>query len=166
MVVTRRINNRSELLKFFAAWLVLPLAISSSRALPRTQDISRCGQSTVEDAWGPTVAAEASSFLVRLQRVVKTGDKEQLASLIHYPLRVYRGNRGIKISSRSDFVTRYSSIITPAVRHAILRQSASCLFGNGQGMMVGNGQLWFQKQSTGEMKIITINVSAPKVGKY
>jgi hypothetical protein len=34
-----------------------------------------------------------------------------------------------------------------------------------QGMMVGNGQLWFQKEASGEMKIITINVSIPSTTK-
>jgi hypothetical protein len=143
--------------------MVLPLAILLSHGLCLAQDSSRCGDSTVEDAWGPTVASEARSFLVRLQRIVKTGDKKQLASLIHYPVRVLDGDHSIEISSPSRFVEKYSSILTPDVRHAILAQSATCLFGNGQGMMIGRGQLWFQKESSGDMKIITINLSAPRV---
>ena len=158
-----RINNRSRSLKLLAGWLVLALAPLLSHALCRAQDTSRCANSTVEDAWGPAVASEARSFLVRLQRIVKTGDKKQFASLIHYPIRVLDGKHSIEISSPSDFVEKYSSILTPDVKHAILAQSATCLFGNGQGMMVGRGQLWFRKESSGDMKIITINLSAPRV---
>ena len=51
--------------------------------------------------------------------------------------------------------------MTSRVRHAILAQSASCLFANGQGVMIGRGQIWFQEQSDGKMKIITINLGAP-----
>ena len=164
MPAIRRTNNEPGTLKWLAGWMVLPLVILLSHGLCLAQDSSRCGgDSTVEDAWGPTVASEARSFLVRLQRIVKTGDKKQLASLIHYPIRVLDGDHSIEISSPSRFVEKYSSILTPDVKHAILAQSATCLFGNGQGMMIGRGQLWFQKESSGDMKIITINLSAPRV---
>jgi hypothetical protein len=98
-----------------------------------------------------------------LQQVVKVGDKRQFAMLIHYPIRIIDGTRITEVASPSDFVKRYASILTPVVKHAILAQSGTCLFGNGGGMMVGKGQLWFQKEPTGEMKIITINLTVPKV---
>ena len=122
-----------------------------------------CGHSTVEDARGPTVAAEARSFLLKLQRIVKMNDKKQFSSLVHYPIRVLDGDRAIEISSPTELVDKYSTVLRADVKHAILAQSARCPFGNGQGMMVGKGQLWFQKESNGEMKIVTINPSAPPI---
>ena len=157
-----RLNNRSRVLNCVAGWLVLPLVTVLSHSVCSAQDTSRCGNSTVEDAWGPEVASQAQSFLSRLQRIVKANDKEQFASLIRYPIRVFDGSRSIAISSPSDFVRKYSSILTPDVKNAILAQSATCLFANGQGMMVGRGQVWFQKEPSGAMKIITINLSAPR----
>jgi hypothetical protein len=158
-------TNPSMVLKWLGRCLVLALATLSCGPRCRAQNASPCRDSTVEDAWGPTVASEARAFLATLQRVVKAGDKKQFAKLIHYPVRVFEdGGRSVEITSRSDLVKKYSSILTPAVRHAILTQSAACLFGNGQGMMIGNGQVWFQKEPDGNMKIITINLPAPKVG--
>jgi hypothetical protein len=165
----RRIDNRSGLLKSLGGWLALPLAILSfhapCRAQDMAQDIARCGHGTVEDAWGPTVASEAKAFLVKLQRIVRANDKKQFASVIHYPVLVWYRGHSAEISSPSEFVAKYSSIVTPNVRHAILAESPECLFGNGQGMMVGRGQVWFQKESGGDMKIITIDSIAPRVDK-
>ena len=158
-----RIKNRSSLLKWSGGWLAFALAILPISIPCRAEDTSRCGHSTVEDAWGPSVASEARSFLARLQRIVKTGDKKRFAALIRYPIRVLDGNHSIEVPTPSDFVDKYSSILTSDVKHAILAQSATCLFGNGQGIMVGKGQLWFQREANGDMKIITINLSAPEV---
>lgn len=158
-----RTNNRSALLNWLDGWLALPLAILLLCAPCRAHDTSHCGHSTVEDAWGPKVASEAKSFLAQLQGIVKSNDKKRFASLVHYPIRVLDGDHSTEISSPSNFVDRYSSIVAPDVRHAILVQSATCLFANGQGMMIGRGQLWFQKESSGDMKIITINLTAPRI---
>jgi hypothetical protein len=124
----------------------------------QAQESSRCnGNRTVEDAWGTKVASETIAFLTQLQRALRAGDKKQIASPVHYPLRVFDGSLTIEISSPSDLVTRYSSVFSRDVRQAILTQSGECLFGNDQGMMIGNGQVWFELESSGEMKIITIN---------
>ncbi len=165
MLAIRRISNLSGLLKALGEWRVLLLLILWSFVPCYAQGTSHCGHSTVEDTWGTTVASEAKSFLANLQRYVKTGDKKQFAALIHYPIRVLDGDHTIEVSSPSEFVNKYSSFITPDVKHAILTQSGSCLFANGQGMMVGRGQLWFQKQSTGDLRVITISLRAPRVGK-
>jgi hypothetical protein len=111
------------------------------------------------------VAFQAKSFLVKLQRIVKNNDKKQFASLVRYPIHVLDGDHGTVISSPSDFAEKYSSIVTPDVRRAVLVQSTSCLFANDQGIMIGRGQLWFQKESSGDMKIVTINLSAPRAGE-
>lgn len=152
-------------IKCLAFSLVMVVMVFSCASFCHAQDASSCGHSTVEDAWGPKVASEARSFLGRLQRIVKSGDKKQFASLIHYPIRILDGNRSIEITSPSDFVEKYSSILTPNVKHAILTQSAACLFGNGQGIMIGRGQLWFQRESSGDMKVITVNLTAPSVAE-
>lgn len=156
---------RLPLMKRLASSILLLLMILSLRSRSSAEDADRCGHSTVEEAWGPRVAAEARSFLLKLQRIIKMNDKKQFSSLVHYPIRVLDRDRVIEIFSPTELIDKYSTVLTPDVEHAILAQSASCLFGNGQGMMVGRGQLWFQKESSGEMKIITINPSAPPVGE-
>jgi hypothetical protein len=149
-------------LKKLAGGFTLLLLLLLSPGITRAQDSSPCEGSTVEDAWGAEVASQAKSFLATLQRVVKINDKAQFALLAHYPLRVLDGNHKIEIVSATDLNQKYSTILVPDVRQAILGQSAQCLFANGQGAMIGKGQVWFQKEPSGEMKIITINLGAPK----
>lgn len=122
---------------------------------------TKCANSTVADAWGPKVAEQAKSFLAELQKAVESSDAAKVARLVQYPVRIIGDGRQIKIAHQSDFIHKYSSIITPKVRAAILAQSAECLFGNYQGMMIGDGQIWFQPEASGQMRIITINTDAP-----
>ena len=157
-----RIHNLLRALKV-TVWLTLVLLIASgSRAVCKAQDSSACGHSTVDDAWGPVFGSQAKAFLVRLQRVVETNDKIQFTSLVHYPLHVLDGNHGTEISTPADVIRKYPSILTPDVRNAIRAQSPGCLFANSQGVMIGRGQIWFQEESSGNMKIFTINLSAPR----
>jgi hypothetical protein len=116
----------------------------------------------VDDAWGPEFASQARVFLTELQRVVKMNDRARFSTLIQYPVHVFQGNQGNEIASRKEFIRRYSSIVTPDIKRAILTQSPDCLFANGQDVMIGNGQIWFQKQSEAQMKIITFNLSSSR----
>ena len=143
-------------------WLTLLLLITPAwRILYASQGASNCPNSTVQDAWGPEVASQAKSFLVTLQKVVESNDSAGFARLVHYPVRIIDTGRISRISNRSTLIRKYPSLMTANVREAILKQSQECLFGNDQGVMISNGQVWFQPQPSGKMKIITINVTSP-----
>ena len=134
---------------------------AAPRVLYASQSTSNCPNSTVQDAWGPQIAAQAKSFLVALQKVVESNDSAKFARLVHYPVRIIDGARVSKIANRSNLIRKYPSLMTANVREAILKQSQECLFGNDQGVMIGNGQIWFQPEPSGKMKIITINLTSP-----
>lgn len=157
----RLITNRSKGLSGTAARLLLTLTLTLAHGISSAEDTAHCGNSTVEDAWGPDVASQAERFLGTLQSFVRAKDRAGVASLVHYPIRILNGDHSYEISSSSEFVKKYSSIMTPNVKRAISSQAKECLFANGQGMMVGKGQLWFQREPSGDMKVITINLSAP-----
>jgi hypothetical protein len=127
--------------------------------LAQSVSISRCGHSTVADAWGPEFAARAEMFLAELQHIVGRNDKAKFANLVHYPIQVSVGDNNDKISTSAEFIQKYPSIVTPALKQAIISQDPKCLFANGQGVMIGHGQLWFQQQGE-EMKIITITLDS------
>jgi hypothetical protein len=124
-----------------------------------------CGHSTVAAAWGPDFASRAESFLAELQNAVRTDDKAKFAALVHYPIEVSWGNKTAEVPTSADFIKRYGSIVTPALKHTILAQNPKCLFANGQGVMIGHGQLWFQEQAGRRMKIITITLDSPESRK-
>jgi len=146
-----------------AGWLTILLLIvfRSPQIACNAQDNSRCGHSTVEEAWGQEYASRAKLFLAEVQRAVESNDKKQFALLVQYPVRVLEGTHSTDISNATELTRRYPMIMTSGVRRAILAQSPSCLFANGQGVMIGRGQIWFQQQSDGAMRIVTINLSAP-----
>jgi hypothetical protein len=123
---------------------------------------SSCQSSTVADLGDPQYAADAKSFLSNLQDVVRHGNATAFAGLVHYPVLVIGAQGKKKISRPAELVKSYASIVTPAVEKAILSQSSGCLFANYQGVMIGDGQIWFQQEPKGPMRIITINNAAPK----
>lgn len=94
-----------------------------------------------------------------VKKAIADGDQAKVASNILYPLRVNSKNGTELIQTRADFVKHYDEIITKAVKKAIANQSVDQLFVNYQGVMVGNGDIWFggsadEKQVIG---IVAIN---------
>ena len=119
-------------------WLVIHFLVFAASLAPvcHAQNASKpdCGHSTVADAWGSKFASQAEMFLARLQRVIRTDDKTKFAALVRYPIRVSWGDQNSEVSTPADF------------------------FANGQGVMIGDGQIWFQEQEDGTMKIIKITL--------
>ncbi|WP_308635863.1 hypothetical protein [Paenibacillus silvisoli] len=79
-----------------------------------------------------------------VKEAIAKDDKVTVANHILYPLRVNEADGShLKIETRADLVKQYDAIFTEKVKKAIARQSADDLFVNYQGVMVGNGDLWF-----------------------
>ena len=119
----------------------------------------KCEGSTV-DIQGPKTAKAARAFLADLQAAVQANDKEKIAGMISYPLNFIHGGKRVRIPDKQIFLARYDGIFDERVRTAILKQSSHCLFGNYQGEMIGNGEVWFSEMGDGSVKIITVNTSA------
>ena len=84
------------------------------------------------------------TFLVDLQSAVRTGNRPALVKLIDLPLRVNGPNGHSKTYRSASTIQRdYLRIFTPRVRSAILQQRFEELFGRDQGVMIGNGEVWF-----------------------
>lgn len=139
--------------------LAISAGMPASLMAQATAASSPCQGSTVDNQ-GAKIAKESREFLARLQAAVRANDREQIAGMVNYPLLVFSYGKKTHIRQKSSFLDNYDEIFTPPVRNAILNQTPQCLFGNANGEMVGRGELWFSEQSTGEMKIITVNESA------
>jgi len=127
-----------------------------AQAAPNKQ---ACQGSTVDDQ-GEDVARKSRAFLAELQAAVSKDDKAGVAAMISYPLLVIHGSSKTRVRTQTQFLSQYDSIFDAHVRQAIAQQSAKCLFGNYQGTMIGNGEVWYREQESGGMKIITVNTSA------
>lgn len=134
-------------------WPALPVRAQT------TPDSEACKGSTV-DLQGAEFAQKSRAFLFELQNAVKAEDKAKVAAMISYPVLVIHGDRKTRIKTQAEFLGQYEAIFDAHVRQAIAQQSAKCLFGNYQGAMIGDGEVWFREQQNGTMKIVTLNSTA------
>ena len=91
--------------------------------------------------------------------VVCWNDKEKIAGMVSYPMNFIHDGKRARIRDKATFLARYDSIFDEHVRATILKQSSYCLFGNANGEMIGNGEVWFSELGDGSVKIITVNSS-------
>lgn len=154
----RDMRHRASTRRSLVMLLFIGLGVSSGTCNAQISRASACHTSTVADAWGPSFAAEAKQFFLEVQAAVRADDKGAFAALIQYPLHVHEGNGGYEIPNRAEMIRKYPLIFTADSKRAILLQTPECLFGNGQGVMAAGGRIWFQKQSDGKMRIITLNI--------
>jgi hypothetical protein len=127
-----------------------------AQATPAKQD---CQGSTV-DLQGEESARKSRTFLAELQAAVSKGDKTKVAGMISYPLLVIRSSSKTRVRTEAQFLSQYDNIFDAHVRQAIAQQTAKCPFGNYQGTMIGDGEVWYREQESGAMKIVTVNTGA------
>jgi len=109
-------------------------------------------------------------FLNDLQNAIRTNRREQVLRLIAYPLRVnvYAGHRNTSRTRyyRTPVAVRlaYAQIFNSRVRAAILNQRYETLFAPSSGIMIGNGEVWFngicldRHCASFRVRIVSINI--------
>ncbi|MEW5716956.1 hypothetical protein AB1462_32420, partial [Pseudomonas sp. SB113] len=64
----------------------------------------------------------------------------------------------VKLRDAAHFVADFDKIVTSKVKQAIAGQTYATLFANWQGVMIGDGELWFSGVGDGNVvKITAIN---------
>lgn len=102
-----------------------------------------------------------AAFLASLQQAVADDDQEAVSEMIQYPLRTTH----ITIKTPKQFLRNYDAIFSDGVKAAVAGQTADNLFYRDQGVMIGNGEIWFdafcadgsQDCDTPEDKIFSMN---------
>ena len=152
---------RSPTKSLFRTCIVLAMMLCGFVSLQplRAQAEQPCEGSTVDNQ-GAKTAKAARAFLAQLQAAVQANDKDKIAGMISYPLNVVRGDKRARIRDKQTFLARYDNIFDAHIRQTILKQSARCLFGNANGEMIGNGEVWFSEMGDGSVKIYTVNPTA------
>ena len=84
---------------------------------------------------------EYKSFFFKLKKAINANDKIEISNMISYPLKTQ--NRVIK--SNSEFVNFYDEVFPEALKTLIRNQKYANLFSNSQGVMIGNGDIWFSE---------------------
>lgn len=100
--------------------------------------------------------SEVTDFLGKLQNKAKLRDAKGFSELINFPVRVNHNGTLKKLHSANEFNSIANEVITSNVMDIILNQKADEIFCNYQGIMLGDGEIWFGKIK-GKTGIITIN---------
>jgi hypothetical protein len=79
-----------------------------------------------------------------LQSAVERNDRSAIAGVVFYPLRV---SGEYRIQNRTALLRHFDRIFDAKVRKAITSQVPECIFGNWQGFMAGNGEVWFEREA-------------------
>lgn len=98
------------------------------------------------------------AFLSELKEAVAKNDRAKVASMVSFPLRLNNDRRKTFVRSRADLLRRYDAVFNRKVKDALARQTAAGLFTNSQGIMVGDGEIWFRPEGKdGRLKVVTVN---------
>ena len=106
---------------------------------------------------GITNAKEFEKSFNIIKALVKNNEKLKVANYVSYPLNVNKKDSKIKIKSKEEFIKSYDSIITEEVKKALINQDVAKTFVNYQGVMVGDGEMWFTHINNKAM-IYAINI--------
>jgi hypothetical protein len=87
-------------------------------------------------------------------KAVENGDKSAAASLVSFPLRV--NFAASKMLNREQFLRNFNDIFTPAEISCLRQFAPHNMFVSWQGVMLGNGDLWFNDKG-----LVAINPCAP-----
>jgi hypothetical protein len=91
--------------------------------------------------------------------------------MIAYPLGTRIAGEEVMLGSEEDLVRRYDQPFTPPVVAAALGQTYAALFATAEGVMVGDGEIWFsgicadQACSDVSVKIIAVNPPGEDPGR-
>lgn len=97
-------------------------------------------------------------FFETLQKAVAADDRPAVARLVDYPFQARIGGKAVKVRDAAHFVADYDRIVTPKVKRAIADQTYATLFVNWQGVMIGDGEVWFSGVGSNPVvKITAIN---------
>lgn len=98
------------------------------------------------------------TFFDNLKKAVAAGDKAAVAAMIEYPFQVRIGGKSLKIRDAAHFIADYDQVITAKVKNALQGQTYETLFANWQGVMVGQGEIWFSGVGDADViKVTAIN---------
>jgi hypothetical protein len=135
--------------------LAMSLAVCGGGAGVRAQTAAGV-DSSLDALFGSHVPYR--QFFETLQKAVASDDRAAVAALVAYPFQARVNGQAVKLRDAAHFVADYDKIVTPKVKHAIANQTYATLFANWQGVMIGDGEVWFSGVgSNNTVNIIAIN---------
>src|SRR5262245_40009152 len=131
-------------------WPLLAAAILIAPAFGQITTTG-CGHSTAAD-FSPSLQPKADAFLASLKAAGKAQDKRRVAGMVRYPVLINMPKGHKQISTSTELIAEYDRLFTISIRKAIEEQTQAWLFANRQGVMISNGEVWFEEQQNGSME--------------
>src|SRR5690606_13007889 len=98
------------------------------------------------------------TFFDALKKAVAADDKAAVAAMVDYPFQARINGKAVKLRDKAHFIADYDKIVTAKIKEAVARQTYATLFANWQGVMIGDGEVWFSGVGDGNaIKITAIN---------
>ncbi len=82
-------------------------------------------------------------FLAGLQFAAAKRDAYLVAEYVEFPITVTVGGKPLTLNGYADFIDAFDKVMPPHVLKAIVDQTYETLFVNDEGVMIGNGEVWF-----------------------
>lgn len=112
----------------------------------------------------PVTAAD-KAFFEQIRKAILTEDVKWFSEAIGYPIVLRTSSGEIKLKDKRDFKEHSALVFNARLKSTVRKQSPDSLFKNWQGVMIGNGEIWFsevgEKTNTGTVwvyRIIGINL--------
>lgn len=157
--LTKAFGRCFALIFLALAGCLAPLAAQTTSAA------AVCESSTI-DARKPEYVMGAKTFLSTLQTALRADKPQLVANAVRFPLRVNVNRKSSYVASRQVFLTRFGQLFPSQMRQAVLSQRSTCLFGNDQGVMIGDGEVWFDQDSDGVFRIHALNIPQAKQRRH
>ncbi len=102
------------------------------------------------------------NFMKHVKESIIKGDKDWIANNIEYPIKAYKRSKigiadmRIEIKNKEELIKQFDLIFIPSFKAKIKSDVASNIWGNNQGYMLGNGDIWVNLYDD-KIKIAAIN---------
>jgi len=83
------------------------------------------------------------AFFEKLKKAVAENDKQTVASMVDYPFKARINDKAVTIRDAAHFAADYDKVFTTKIKEAVAKQNYQNLFANWQGVMIGDGEVWF-----------------------
>lgn len=96
-------------------------------------------------------------YFYEVQELIARDDREAVARNLNYPVDLNINNKTVTIKNVEEMLQQYDTVFTQDVKKAVAEQKVENLFVNANGIMVGNGQIWFGAAEGEKYFILSVN---------
>ncbi|MGB8451342.1 MAG: M56 family metallopeptidase [Anaerocolumna sp.] len=100
---------------------------------------------------------DVEAFASKIKSYVAENNKTGLAELVAYPIKVTINGSKVSISNKEEFEQNYDDIMNAGFEGKITKCYTKYLFSNYMGIMLGDGEIWFENLNDNGLRIYAIN---------